>query len=111
MIALQRRHLPGHDILLARHGNHICSMRVDRSSDRVVALLDDGSVDSAPNLIAPGLQLPETVGSVLREDWKLLTAWAGMATAMAVLMTGAAVALGTSADPATLEMLSAYTAY
>jgi hypothetical protein len=111
MIALQRRHLPGHDILLARHGNHICSMRVDRSSDRVVALLDDGSVDSAPNLIAPGLQLPETVGSVLREDWKLLTAWAGMATAMAVLMTGAAVALGASADPATLEMLTAYTAY
>jgi hypothetical protein len=111
MISIQRRHLPGHDILLARHGNHICSMRVDHGNDRVVALLDDGSVDSAPNLITPGLKLPETVGSVLREDWKLLTAWAGMATAMAVLMTGAAVALGTSVDPATLEMLTAYTAY
>ena len=111
LITLQRRQLAGHDILLARHGNHICSMRVDRSNDRVVALLDDGSVDSAPNLIAPGIKLPETVGSVLREDWKLLTAWAGMAAAMAVLMTGAAVALGTTADPATLEMLTAYTAY
>ncbi|OAE03366.1 hypothetical protein A6A22_00430 [Arthrobacter sp. OY3WO11] len=86
-------------------------MRVDRSNDRVVALLDDGSVDSAPNLIAPGIKLPETVGSVLREDWKLLTAWGGMAAAMAVLMTGAAVALGTTTDPATLEMLTAYTAY
>ncbi|WP_258803959.1 hypothetical protein [Pseudarthrobacter sp. NS4] len=108
MIILQRRQLVGHDILLARHGNHICSMRVDRSNGTVVALLDDGSVDSAPNLIAPGLQLPETVGSVLREDWKLLTAWAGMAAAMAVLMTAAAVGLGATTDPATLELLSAY---
>lgn len=108
MITLQRRHLPGHDILLARHGNHICSMRVDRDNDRVVALLDDGSVDSAPNLIAPGIQLPETVGSVLRKDWKLLTAWAGMATAVGVLMAGAAVVLGTTADPAVVEMLAAY---
>lgn len=111
MTILQRRHLAGHDILLARHGNHICSMRVDRSNDRVVALLDDGSVDSAPNLIAPGLRLPETVGSVLREDWKLLTAWAGMAAAMALLMTGAAVVLGTTADPATFEIFAAYTSY
>ena len=111
MITLQRRHLAGHDILLARHGNHICSMRVDRSNDRVLALLDDGSVDSAPNLIAPGLRLPETIGSVLREDWKLLTAWAGMAAAMAVLMTGAAVVLGTTADPATLEMVTAFSSY
>ncbi len=86
-------------------------MRVDRSNDRVVALLDDGSVDSAPNLIAPGIKLPETVGSVLREDWKLLAAWGGMAAAMAVLMTGAAVALGTTADPASLEMLTAYAAF
>jgi hypothetical protein len=111
MITLQRRHLAGHDILLARHGNHICSMRVDRDNDRVVALLDDGSVDSAPNLIAPGLKLPKTVGSVMREDWKLLTAWAGMAAAMGVLMAGAAVVLGTTADPATLEMLASATAY
>ncbi|TLM84051.1 hypothetical protein FDW83_08345 [Pseudarthrobacter sp. NamE2] len=96
----------GHDILLARHGNHICSMRVDRSNGTVVALLDDGSVDSAPNLISPDLRLPETVGSVLREDWKLLSAWAGIAAAMGVLMTAAAVALGTTADPATLEMFT-----
>jgi hypothetical protein len=106
LITLQRRHLVGHDILLARHGNHICSMRVDRGNGTVVALLDDGSVDTAPNLISPDLQLPETVGKVLREDWKLLTAWAGMAAAMGVLMTAAAVALGTSADPATLEMFT-----
>ncbi|NUP59501.1 MAG: hypothetical protein HOQ06_08485 [Pseudarthrobacter sp.] len=111
MITLQRRQLVGHDILLARHGNHISSMRVDRSNDRVVALLDDGSLDSAPNLISPNLQLPQTVRSVLREDWKLLTAWAGMAAGMGVLMTAAAVVLGTTADPAILEAFAAYSTF
>lgn len=111
LITLQRRQLVGHDILLARHGNHISSMRVDRSNGRVVALLDDGSLDSAPNLIAPGLELPQTVRSVLREDWKLLGAWAGMAALMGGLMTAAAVVLGTTADPALLEALTAYSAY
>ena len=111
LITLQRRQLVGHDILLARHGNHISSMRVDRGNDRVVALLDDGSLDSAPNLITPGLQLPATVRSVLREDWKLLSAWAGVAALMGVLMTGAAVALGATADPAIIDALTAYNAY
>ncbi|MEW1806767.1 hypothetical protein [Pseudarthrobacter enclensis] len=111
MITLQRRQLVGHDILLARHGNHISSMRVDRSNDRVVALLDDGSLDSAPNLISPTLQLPATVRSVLREDWKMLSAWAGMAALVGGLMTAAAVVLGTTADPAILDALSSYNAY
>lgn len=106
LITLQRRQLVGHDILLARHGNHICSMRVDRGSGRVIALLDDGSTDSAPNLITPELQLPATVGSVLREDWKILAVWGGTTTVLAGLMTAAAVLLGTTADPATLAMLT-----
>jgi hypothetical protein len=111
LITLQRRQLVGHDILLARHGNHICSMRVDRSNGRVVALLDDGTVDSAPNLIAPGLQLPETVASVLREDWKLLTALGGAGAVLSGLMIAAAVSLGTVVDPSTVEMLSVYSTY
>jgi hypothetical protein len=111
LITLQRRQLVGHDILLARHGNHICSMRIDRSSGRVVALLDDGTVDSAPNLIAPGLELPASVGSVLREDWKILTVCGAVAAGMGALMISAAVALGTIADPSTVEMLSAYTVH
>ncbi len=111
LITLQRRQLVGHDILLARHGNHICSMRVDRSNGRVVALLDDGTVDSAPNLIAPDLQLPETVASVLREDWKILTVCGAVAAGMSALMITAAVALGTIADPSAVEMLSAYSTY
>jgi hypothetical protein len=111
LITLQRRQLVGHDILLARHGNHICSMRVDRSNGRVVALLDDGTVDSAPNLIAPDLQLPETVASVLREDWKLLTALGGAGAVLSGLMIAAAVSLGTVVDPSTVEMLSVYSTY
>jgi len=111
LITLQRRQLVGHDILLARHGNHICSMRVDRSNGRVVALLDDGTVDSAPNLIAPDLQLPETVASVLREDWKLLSALGGAGAVLSGLMIAAAVSLGTVVDPSTVEMLSVYSTY
>ncbi len=110
LITLPRRQLVGHDILLARHGNHICSMRIDRSSGRVVALLDDGTVDSAPNLIAPNLELPASVGSVLREDWKILAVCGAVAAGMGALMVTAAVALGTM-DPATNEMVSAYTVY
>ncbi|MFP5311940.1 MAG: hypothetical protein ACLGH7_05965 [Actinomycetes bacterium] len=108
MITLQRRHLVGHDILLARHGNHISSMRVDRSNDRVVALLDDGSLDSAPNTIAPNSPLAQTVRSVMREDWKVLGVCVGMATAMGSLMTAAVVYLGSAADPATIDMLTSY---
>jgi hypothetical protein len=110
---LQRRQLVGHDILLARHGNHICSMRLDRGAGRVIALLDDGSVDSAPNLIAPDLRLPATIRSVLREDWPF---FAGVST-VAVILGG--LLLGTSAaltqtwagSPEMLEMLRGYSAY
>jgi hypothetical protein len=108
LTTLLRRQLVGHDILLARHGNHICSMRIDRSNGTVVALLDDGSFDSAPNVIAPGLRGAKTAGNVFREDWKLLTAWGGMAAATGALLTATAVVLGTVAEPAMLEMLSAY---
>ncbi len=109
MITLQRRQLVGHDILLARHGNHICSMRVDRGAGTVVALLDDGSTDSAPNMIAPDLNLPR---SVLREDWKLLSIMTGAATAWAALMVGAAVVIASSmGDSAAVDMMYAYPAY
>jgi hypothetical protein len=112
LITLQRRQLAGHDILLARHGNHICSMRVDRGNGTVVALLDDGSVDSAPNRIDPDLDLPRTMGSVMREDWKLMSIMAGSAAAWAALMVGATVAIASSwGDPAAVDMLSAYSAY
>ncbi len=112
MLTLQRRQLVGHDILLARHGNHICSMRLDRSAGRVIALLDDGSVDSAPNVISPGLQLPETIQSVMREDWKFLATVTGSVAALAGVMIAAAFSLaGLSADPALTELMTTYPAY
>ncbi|CAH0126000.1 hypothetical protein SRABI26_00083 [Arthrobacter sp. Bi26] len=109
MITLQRRQLVGHDILLARHGNHISAMRLDRSTGRVVAFLDDGSTDSAPNLIAPGLRMPDTVRSVLREDWKFLTGISAGSVVLAGLMFAASAAVaGMSGDPALVQMLTAY---
>jgi hypothetical protein len=104
---LQRRQLVGHDILLARHGNHICTMRVDRGAGRVIALLDDGSTDSAPNLISPELSMPDTLRSVLREDWKFLTLATACMTGFAGLLVAAAAALGNVAgDPVLAQMLT-----
>lgn len=112
LIAHQRRQLVGHDILLARHGNHICSMRLDRGNGRVVALLDDGSVDSAPNLISPGLRLPDTFRSVLREDWKLFAGLSAAAAGLGWLMVAVASAYSSPiVDPETVWLLSAYSAY
>jgi len=102
----------GHDILLARHGNHICSMRVDRGNGRVVALLDDGSVDSAPNLISPGLRLPETFNSVLREDWTFFAVLSAMATGVGGLIMAAAWSLGgTNFGSETAWIMSTYPSF
>ena len=108
MRTYQRRQLVGHDILLARHGNHISAMRVDRSAGRVVALLDDGSTDSAPNMISPGLRMPDTVRSVLREDWKFLAVLTACGTGLAGAMVAAAVSVAglVGDDPALAQMLT-----
>jgi hypothetical protein len=112
LITLPRRHLVGHDILLARHGNHICSMRVDRGNGRVVALLDDGSVDSAPNLISPGLRLPDTFNSVLREDWKFFAGLSAIANGVCGLIMAAAWTLaGTAVGAETAHIMSAYASF
>ena len=92
MLSLQPRQRVGHDILLARHGNHISSMRLDRSNDRVVAILADGTTDSAPNLISPLLEMPETLRSVLRSDWRALVM--GSAMMLAIGLLAGAVAIG-----------------
>ena len=110
MLTLQRRQLVGHDILLARHGNHISSMRVDRHSGRVVAFLDDGSTDSAPNVISPGLRMPETMRSVLRDDWRFLAVVTACATAFAGVMFAAVAAVAAiSGDPELTALLTSYT--
>ena len=109
MLTLQRRQLVGHDILLARHGNHISTMRVDRQSGRVVAYLDDGSTDSAPNMISPGLRMPDTMRTVFRDDWKFFAVVTACTTGFAGVMIAAAVALaGFSGDPGMTELLTTY---
>jgi hypothetical protein len=110
LLTLQRRQLIGHDILLARHGNHISSMRVDRGSSRVVAFLDDGSTDSAPNVISPGLRMPRTLRSILREDWRLLAVVTGCCAGFAGVMFAAATALAGASEPGLSMMLAAYSA-
>lgn len=107
MRTLQRRHLVGHDILLARHGNHVSAMRIDRNAGRVVALLDDGTIDSAPNMISPGLRMPDTLRSVLREDWKFLAGAAAVMTGFAGALSAATIALAHLAGhPALAQMLT-----
>jgi len=109
MPTLQRRQLVGHDILLARHGNHISTMRVDRAGGRVVAYLDDGSMDSAPNLISPTLRMPDTVRSVLREDWKFLGTVTAASFGLAGVVFAAAAAVASwGSAPVMAELLSAY---
>lgn len=94
MLTLQPRQRVGHDILLARHGNSISTMRFDRANDRIIAMLDDGSWDSAPNMISPSLNMPETPGSIMRKDWRFLSL-AGLA-----MITFAAMAMGISVEMA-----------
>lgn len=109
MLALQHHQLVGHDILLARHGSHITTMRVDRNSDRVVAYLDDGSIDSAPNVIYPGLQIPETGRGVFRNEWTFMAVVTACSAGFLGVLIAAAVALaGMAGDPALTELLSNY---
>jgi hypothetical protein len=94
LLTLQPRQRVGHDILLARHGNSISTMRFDRANDRIIAMLDDGSWDSAPNMISPSLNMPETFGSIMRKDWRFLS------LACVAMITVAAMAMGISVEMA-----------
>ncbi|MCA4135675.1 hypothetical protein [Arthrobacter sp. M4] len=106
MLILQPRQRVGHDILLARHGNHICEMRLDRHNDRVIALLDDGSVDSAPNLISPQIHMPETFRSTLRKDWRLLSAASGVMLAVSLVVSAIAMGLAGSVGDAQWQQIA-----
>ncbi|KHL04008.1 hypothetical protein [Sinomonas humi] len=50
----------GEDILLARHGSHISRMSHDRRNQRMVAVLDNGTVDYASNVLLAPRQTPIT---------------------------------------------------
>jgi hypothetical protein len=106
-ILRSRQHV-GQDILLARHGNHICATRYDRRRNCIVARLDDGTFDTAPNEIAAGV-LPATVSSVLREDGHFLAKMCALYLMFAVLLTAAVVvATWTSTDLTAAGLAEAY---
>ncbi|MDP9884913.1 hypothetical protein J2W21_002431 [Sinomonas atrocyanea] len=48
----------GEDILLARHGDNIASLRLDRRANRMVATLRDGSIDCASNSVLAAVPSP-----------------------------------------------------
>lgn len=84
-------------------------MRVDRRADRVIAFLDDGSTDSAPNTITIGPRVPGTARSVVRDDWKLFAVVTACTAGFAgIMFAAAAVLAGVSGDPALAELLSNY---
>lgn len=81
-------------------------MRLDRSNDRVVAVLNDGTTDSAPNLISPLLEMPETLRSVLRSDWRALVLGSAMMLAIGLLAAAASIALTGNLSDEQLAQLS-----
>jgi hypothetical protein len=116
----------GEDILLARHGDKIVSLRLDRKSDSVVAVLSDGSTDSARNSLvdmrpritaSPVLSIGRLAGdfqadklSIKRDEAKLIAKlgalWGGIALSLA---GGILWMTYNSADPEMLQaLLTAY---
>lgn len=91
----------GTDILLARHGSAIDSMRLDRGRGRVVAVLSDGTTDSAPNLIDPALEMPGRVS-----DRHILAVVGAAAMGVTALMVAAAWIFTSVASPAQLADLA-----
>ncbi|ALE05270.1 hypothetical protein AL755_06940 [Arthrobacter sp. ERGS1:01] len=91
----------GSDILLARHGSAIDSMRLDRGRGRVVAVLADGTTDSAPNLIDPALEMPGRFS-----DRHILGVIGAATLGVTAVMVAAAWIFTSLASPAQLADLS-----
>ena len=67
---------------------------------------------AGPNLISPGLQLPDTFQRVLREDWKIFAGLSAAAAVLGSLILAAAAGLGgIIGDPGMTELLSAYSSF
>ncbi|ALV44683.1 hypothetical protein MB46_03300 [Arthrobacter alpinus] len=103
------RHSVGSDILLARHGSAISSLRLDRSRGQVVARLTDGSFDTAPNLIDPALQMPGRYD----DDTKVVAIAVAAAVGLSVLLTSVIAVVYSLATPDQLDsittMMAGYT--
>lgn len=108
MSILRSRQHVGQDILLARHGNHICATRYDRRRNCIVARLDDGTFDTAPNVITPGVLAPR-ISEVLREDGRFLAMACSVYLVFALLLAvGAAAVAWNSPDLTALGVANTY---
>jgi hypothetical protein len=118
-----RMHL-GEDILLARHGSNISSLRLDRRANRMVAVLHDGTVDCASNsLLAAGpspvarlgaqLQaVREDTASVTRAEIRTLVKFSAVWLVISLILTVGVVALAmATGSPDLLDSVAAYPAY
>ncbi|WP_125609807.1 hypothetical protein [Specibacter cremeus] len=106
MLLTPARNHVGTDILMARHGHAISSLRLDRRHGQVVAVLADGTMDAAPNLIAPGLRMPGAPEPLDAEDKKFLRLSGLAALALAAIGAGVVAILTTTMDPALLAQLT-----
>ncbi|GAB3277708.1 hypothetical protein GCM10027449_17470 [Sinomonas notoginsengisoli] len=114
----------GEDILLARHGGNIASMRLDRRADRMVATLRDGSIDCASNSVlatAPspmsrlGAQLVAVrndTAEVSRAEIRTLAKFSAVWLLISIVFTVAVVWLATATNsPEILNQALSYPAY
>ncbi|MFD1214552.1 hypothetical protein ACFQ36_21210 [Arthrobacter sp. GCM10027362] len=109
MSFLRSRQHVGQDILLARHGNHICATRYDRRRNCIVARLDDGTFDMAPNVIAVGA-VPARISAVLREDGPFLARMCAVYLVFALLVSAVAFTVmgWAGGDLAAASLIEAY---
>lgn len=118
-----RMHL-GEDILLARHGSRIQSLRLDRRADRMVATLTDGTVDCASNRLLPIGPTPVEVlrakvdavrtdtASVSRDELHVLLRFSVIWLAISVVLTAVIVGFSTTTgSPDLLQASLTYPAY
>ena len=115
-----RMHL-GEDILLARHGSRIQSLRLDRRADRMVATLTDGTIDCASNRLLPSGPTPVEVlrakveavradtASVSRQELRTLARFSAVWLGISVILT--AIIVGISAATGSPDMLQAGLTY
>ncbi|WP_138444402.1 hypothetical protein [Sinomonas susongensis] len=102
----------GEDILLARHGSHINRLTHDRRNHRMVAVLDNGAVDYASNVLVAARPTPitrlqqqiedvrEGVSPVTKSDLRVLGWFTAGWALVSALFVVALVAIASSSGAA-----------
>lgn len=114
----------GEDILLARHGSHINRMTHDRRNQRMVAVLDNGTVDYASNVLVAPRQTPiarlqqqiedvrNDVSPITKSDLRVL-GWftAGWAVVSTLFIVGIIALASTSAGAGFAQAATVFPSY